>query len=76
MSLLSNISELSLAATYNKRNSDHVNTIVTKAYQTACLILRCFESKEPSLLFRAFTTYVRSLREYNSPVWSPSIHIL
>ena len=23
------------------------------------------------MLFRAFTTYVRSLREYNSPVWSP-----
>ena len=34
----------------------------------ACLILRCFKSKDG---FRAFTTYVRPLLEYNSPVWSP-----
>ena len=51
--------------------SDHINTIVTKAHQRACLILRCFKSKEPRLLFRAFTTYVRPLLEYDSPVWSP-----
>ena len=51
--------------------SDHINAIVTKAHQRACLILRCLKSKEPSLLFRAFSTYVRPLLEYDSPVWSP-----
>lgn len=47
--------------------SDHINTIVTKAHQRACLILRCFKSNEPSLLFRAFTTYVRPLHWYGLP---------
>ena len=37
--------------------SDHINTIVTKAHQRACLILRCFKSKEPRLLFRALCLY-------------------
>ena len=48
-----------------------INAIVTKA----CLILRCFKSKDHSLLFRAFTTYVRPLLEYNSPIWPPSLKI-
>ena len=51
--------------------SDHINAIVTKAHQRVCLILRCFKSKEPSLLFHAFSTYVRPLLEYDLPVWSP-----
>jgi len=51
--------------------SDHINAIIIKAYKRACLILHCFKSKEPSLLFRAFVTYVRPLPEYNSPMWSP-----
>jgi len=50
---------------------NHINATVTKAHKRACLILRCFKSKDHSLLFRAFTTYVRPLLEYNFPVWSP-----
>jgi len=37
--------------------SNHINAIVTKANQKACLTLRCFKSEYHSLLFRAFTTY-------------------
>jgi len=55
--------ELSLSA--------HYSPIVCKAHQRACLIPRCFKSRDPVIIFRAFTVYVRPLLEYCSPVWSP-----
>ena len=48
----------------------HINNIVTKAHQRASLIIRCFQSREPELLFKAFTVYVRPLLEYCSVIWS------
>ena len=51
--------------------SAHYAQIVSKAHQRACMINRCFKSKDPHLLFRAFNTYVRPLIEYCSPVWAP-----
>ena len=36
------------------------------------IIIRCFLSKNCSLLTQSFITYVRPLLEYCSPVWSPS----
>jgi len=50
----------------------HINNIVAKAHQRACLILRCFKSRNAGVLFRAFVVYVRPLLEYCAPVWSPS----
>ena len=44
----------------------HINKIVTKAHQRAALILRCFKSRKPDVLFRAFTVYVRPILEYCS----------
>ena len=35
------------------------------------LILRCFYTRDKYIIFRAFTTYVRSLVEYCCSVWSP-----
>ena len=45
--------------------------MTSKANHRASLILRTFLSREPNLLFKAFTVYVRPLLEYCSPVWSP-----
>ena len=53
------------------RFSYHYDNLVAKANQTASLILRCFECREPAVLFRAFTTFVRPFVEYCSPVWAP-----
>ena len=53
------------------RFSLQYSKITTKAHQRASLILRCFESRDPKLLFRAFTVYVRPIFKYCSPVWSP-----
>ena len=35
------------------------------------MILRTFRSRDPFLLFKAFSTYVRPLLDYCSPVWAP-----
>ena len=50
----------------------HINNIVCKANQRKSLILRCFLSRSPSNLVRAFKIYVRPLLEYASTTWSPS----
>ena len=36
--------------------------------------MRCFVSRNTSLLVRAFVTYVRPLLEYNCIIWSPSLN--
>ena len=50
----------------------HINIIVAKAHLRASQILRCFISRDPEILIKAFITYVRPLLEYCSPIWSPS----
>ena len=50
----------------------HINTIVAKASQRANAILRCFQSRDPCVLLRAFKVYVRPILEFNTTVWSPA----
>ena len=45
---------------------------MSKASQRKSLILRCFLSRNPLNLVRAFKIYVRPLFEYASTTWSPS----
>jgi len=52
--------------------SGHINNIVARAKRRASQILRCFLSKDPNVLTKAFVVYVRPLLEYCSSVWSPS----
>ena len=52
--------------------SEHINNIVVRAKQRASLLLRCFLSKDTSVLTKAFTVYVRPLLEHCSSAWSPS----
>ena len=51
---------------------NHIHQIVNKANQRKSLIFRCFLTRNPSHLKRAFITYTRPLLEYASTVWSPS----
>ena len=48
-------------------------SISSKAHQRANLIHRCFLTKDPATLIRAFIVYVRPILEYCSSVWSPSL---
>ena len=50
--------------------------MVHKASLRSRLILKCFRSRDRSLLVKAFCTYVRPLLEYCSVVWSPHFHYL
>ena len=68
---MSSCNDLGICIDSELRFKGHINNIVTKAHQRAALIKRCFRSRDPKHLFRAFTVYVRPLLEYNSPVWSP-----
>lgn len=49
----------------------HINEICAKANQRSALILKCFNSRDPHLLMKAFTVFVRPLLEYASSVWCP-----
>ena len=49
----------------------HIDGIVAKANSRAYLIRKCFVSRDPEIMTRAFNVYVRPLLEYASPVWSP-----
>ena len=51
--------------------SNHILSTTKKAYTQSAMMSRCFLSKNPHLLTRAFTSYVRPILEYASPVWSP-----
>lgn len=51
---------------------DHINSICCKAKQRSALILKCFSSRDPHLLIKAFITFVRPTLEFASCVWSPS----
>ena len=51
---------------------EHINSIVAKAHLRASQILRCFLSRDPLILIKAFNVYVRPLVEYCSSVWSPT----
>ena len=50
---------------------DNINSIVSRGHVRAMQIWRCFLCKDVENLIRAFTTYVRPMLEYCSPVWSP-----
>ena len=63
--------DLGVAMDSNLRFIKHYRMIASKAHHRASLILRTFRSRDPKLLFKAFTVFVRPLLEYCSPVWAP-----
>ena len=60
----------------NLKFTSHVNHAVAEAIVRVCLSRKCFVSKDvPTLrLIRAFKTYIRSILEYASCVWSPTLY--
>ena len=70
------IKDLGVTMNRHLQFTEHVNCIVAKAHSRAYLIRKCFVSRNPPLLMRAFNTYVRPLLEYASSVWSPQYNCL
>ena len=50
--------------------SCHILSSTKKAYKQSIIMSHCILSKHPHLLKSAFTSYVRPIMEYASPVWS------
>ena len=51
------------------RFNNHISSIVRKAMIRSRLILKCFCSRDPELLLKAYLTYVHPILEYCSAVW-------
>ena len=51
--------------------STHIKDMCIKGRRKASIILNCFKSKNRSILFRAFVTFVRPILDYCSNLWSP-----
>ena len=68
---LSNVKEfkdLGVVIDDSLKFTSHVNHVVAKASAQACLIHKCFASRDVHTLTRAYKTYVRPLLEYASCV--------
>ena len=65
------IPDLSVIVDSKLSFSAHLAHITAKAHHRAGLISRCFKSRDPHILFRAFKVYIRPIVVYCSPVWSP-----
>ena len=68
---VSNCSDLGVIVDDKLSFSNHILSITKKAYTQSILLKRCFVSNNPTLLKRAFVSYVRPILEYASPAWSP-----
>ena len=51
----------------------HPGTVVTKANKVASAILRAFRTRDPSILWHAFKSYVLPVLIYASPCWNPGL---
>ena len=49
----------------------HIAKISLKARSRCILYLKSFISRDPKIMLKFFTTYVRPILEYGSPVWTP-----
>nr|CAD2193654.1 unnamed protein product [Meloidogyne enterolobii] len=50
---------------------NHIDIICNKARRISYTILRSLKSNDERFLINMFTTYVRSILEFSSPVWNP-----
>jgi len=69
--IVQNVRDLGVLVDNRLTFRDHINSIVSRGHVRAMQIWRCFLCKDVENLIRAFTTYVRPMLEYCSPVWSP-----
>ena len=69
--IVDSITDLGITYSNRLKFSSHVDNIVSKASLRAKLILRCFQSRDPALLTKAFCVFIRPILEFSSVVWNP-----
>jgi len=65
------VTDLNVMVDNNLRFTKHYRSMVNKANHRSSLILKSFQSRNPQLLFRAFTVFVHPCWAICSPVWAP-----
>ena len=67
--VISNCTVLGVSYDASLPFTSHISKIVASG--RAKLISKCFSSRDPLLLIRAFCTFVRHFQEFSSIIWSP-----
>jgi len=68
---VSEVRDLGVIVDSSLKFNSHISYVVAKANSRASLIHKCFVSRYPEILLRAFKVYLRPLLEYATCVWSP-----
>ena len=50
--------------------NEHVINITAKARQRLGILFKCFTTRDPDVLSKAYVTYIRPILEYASPIWN------
>ena len=69
--LVDHIRDLGVTVDSRLKFDKHIALIVHKAMSRCRLILKCFHSRNVTIMLQAYVTYVRPILEYCSSVWSP-----
>jgi len=71
LSRVDTITDLGIILSTDLSFANQINKVCCKARGRSAMILKCFQSRDKKLLFRAFTVYVRPILEYCCNVWAP-----
>ena len=71
LSSVDTITDLGIILSSDLSFAKQIDKVCSKARSRSAMILKCFQSRDKKLLFRAFTVYVRPILEYCCNVWSP-----
>jgi hypothetical protein len=63
--------DLGLIRTSDFKYNRHIASMIIRASRLAGMIHRVFSTRNKAFITRLFTTYVRPILEYVSPVWNP-----
>ena len=69
------IRDLGVLFSSNLKFTDHIDLIIKKGNKMTFAILRSIKSQDPKILINLFNTYIRSILEFASPIWSPHTKI-
>ena len=76
MSSVSCIKDLGAFMDCDLSFSKHIDGKTRRAYQRTYMIYKGFLSRDKIMLSKAYTTYVRPLLEYCTPIWSPTTSLI
>lgn len=71
LTCVNTVTDLGIILSSDLTFTKQIDKVCSKARSRSAMILKCFQSRDKLLLFRAFTVYVRPILEYCCNVWSP-----